>query len=121
MSGFCEEFVDIPGVPHAGTYCKLLAGHDGPHSAHYQRGTEIPQRGDNATTTVEARGTTAPDPASRALKSDEDGGRAAGAQLTGQCQNGPSSVPACEQYPRAAHGGAGAPTDALTHPEASDA
>lgn len=33
--GFCEEFIDFPDDPWAGTYCKLLAGHAGPCSAHY--------------------------------------------------------------------------------------
>jgi hypothetical protein len=33
---FCDEFIDHPTDPHGGTYCKLLAGHDGPHSAHYR-------------------------------------------------------------------------------------
>lgn len=35
---FCDEYITT-GDPRAdawgGCYCKLLAGHDGPHSAHY--------------------------------------------------------------------------------------
>lgn len=32
---FCEEFVEVRSDPWAGAYCKLLAGHDGPHQAYY--------------------------------------------------------------------------------------
>lgn len=32
---FCEHFIEIKGDFWAGTYCKLRAGHDGAHSAHY--------------------------------------------------------------------------------------
>jgi hypothetical protein len=32
---FCGYFIEVAGDPYAGTYCKLLAGHDGAHSAHY--------------------------------------------------------------------------------------
>jgi hypothetical protein len=34
---FCEEFIEVNADPWAGTYCKLLAGHDGAHSAHYPK------------------------------------------------------------------------------------
>ena len=31
----CDHYIEVPGDPWAGTYCKLLAGHDGEHSPHY--------------------------------------------------------------------------------------
>jgi len=31
----CDHFIEVDDDPWAGTYCKLPAGHDGPHSAHY--------------------------------------------------------------------------------------
>lgn len=58
-------------------------------------------------TTVEARGTTDRRPGCREHNREGSVGRAAGAQLTGQRQDGPSHGPACEQHPRVAHGGAG--------------
>jgi hypothetical protein len=32
----CDAFLEIEGNPWAGTYCKSLAGHDGPCSPHYR-------------------------------------------------------------------------------------
>jgi hypothetical protein len=32
----CDAFIEIEGNPWAGTYCKSLAGHDGPCSPHYR-------------------------------------------------------------------------------------
>ncbi len=32
---FCDAFIEHPSDPHGSTFCKLLAGHDGDHSAHY--------------------------------------------------------------------------------------
>jgi hypothetical protein len=32
---FCDVYIEVPADPWAGTYCKLLAGHEGKHSAHY--------------------------------------------------------------------------------------
>jgi hypothetical protein len=58
-------------------------------------------------TTVEARGTTDPRTGRRERNRGASVGRAAGAQMTGQCQDGPSHGPAHGQYPRVAHGGAG--------------
>lgn len=34
----CDGFVSIPDDLWAGTYCKLLYGHAGEHSAHYPAG-----------------------------------------------------------------------------------
>lgn len=34
---FCDEWIEIPGDPWAGTNCKLRNGHDGPCSAHYPK------------------------------------------------------------------------------------
>jgi hypothetical protein len=69
--------------------------------------TSSHQRGAAAMTTVEARGTTDPRTGRRERTRGESVGRAAGAQLTGQRQDGPSQGPACAKYPRVAHGGAG--------------
>lgn len=38
--GCCDHFIEIPDNPWAGTYCKLLAGHWGKHSAHYHAAWE---------------------------------------------------------------------------------
>jgi hypothetical protein len=67
-------------------------------------------RGDAAMTTVEARGCPTPMPGRRERNPAGDRGRAAGALLTGQRQDGPSCDPAFAQYPRVAHGGAGSLT-----------
>lgn len=32
---FCDHFIDGAVDPWGGTYCKLLAGHEGEHSPHY--------------------------------------------------------------------------------------
>jgi hypothetical protein len=69
--------------------------------------SELPQIGDEATTTVEARGCPDPRPGRRARIQEGSVGRAAGALLTGQRQDGQSQVSAREQDPRAVHGGAG--------------
>lgn len=58
-------------------------------------------------TTVEARGCPERRSGCRAHDRAADVGRAAGALLTGQRQDGLSEVPAREQDPRAAHGGPG--------------
>lgn len=31
----CDAFIKAPGDGWASCFCKLPAGHDGPHSAHY--------------------------------------------------------------------------------------
>jgi hypothetical protein len=70
--------------------------------------TELPQTGGDATTTAEARGTGSSSADSRRERNGRaNAARAAGAQLTGQCQSGPSSAPARQQYPGGAHGTAG--------------
>jgi hypothetical protein len=58
-------------------------------------------------TTVEARGR--PDPRTGCREHNRLGsiGRAAGALLTGQCQDGLSQGPAREQYPAGSHGTGG--------------
>ena len=33
----CDHYIEFPEDPWTGTYCKLPAGHDGPHSAHYPK------------------------------------------------------------------------------------
>jgi hypothetical protein len=59
-------------------------------------------------TTAEARGTCSPARDSRRERNlSYDAARAAGAQLTSQCQSGPSQVPVDAQHSRAAHGGSG--------------
>lgn len=35
---FCGHYIEIPEDPHAGTYCKLLDGHQGDHSPNYPVG-----------------------------------------------------------------------------------
>jgi hypothetical protein len=50
-------------------------------------------------TTVAARGTTQPNVGGREPNRRGDLGRAAGAQLTGQCQDGPSQGPVTEAGP----------------------
>lgn len=35
MAHFCDHYIEVEGDVWAGTYCKLPAGHDGDHSAHY--------------------------------------------------------------------------------------
>jgi hypothetical protein len=67
-----------------------------------------PNEGDTAPTTVEARGRPETRPGCREHNPESGNvGRAAGAHLTGQRQDGPSGVPAIEQHPRPAHGGSG--------------
>lgn len=66
------------------------------------------QRGEAAVTTVEARGCPSPAPERRERHPDAVAGRAAGALLTGQRQDGPSCDPACARYPVVAHGDDGA-------------
>lgn len=58
-------------------------------------------------TTVEARG--CPDPRTGCREHYRVGsvGRATGALLTGQCQDGLSQGPACEQCPAGSHGAGG--------------
>ena len=67
--------------------------------------------------TAEARGTCSPARECRRERNpSHDAARAAGAQLTGQRQSGPSQVPVAEQYPRVAHGGAGFTICECGHP-----
>lgn len=68
-----------------------------------------PTEGSAATTPVEARGTSSPARDSRRERNPRyDAARAAGAQVTGQCQDGQSQAPADAQYPAPAHGRRGA-------------
>lgn len=69
--------------------------------------SQMPPRGDAATTSVEARGSLDPNLAGAVHAPGRSVERAAGALLTGQRQDGPSQVPAREQDPAAVHGGRG--------------
>jgi hypothetical protein len=84
------EFRPYHGASHCGV---------APMSKARTEFSETPQEGDEAVTTVEARG--CPDPRTGCREHNRGGsvGRAAGALLTGQCQDGQSQVPARSSTP----------------------